>query len=65
MLKRAFSIIIPFERNVFPLFVSMNKFKLIGKVKGKGKGSAVTIYAWTGTEGSRTLRLPHLKKVGT
>jgi len=31
----------------------------------KGKGKASTLQAWTGHEGSRRLRLPHFKTVGT
>jgi hypothetical protein len=39
--------------------------KLIKSVKGKGKGKAISLHAWTGPEGSRTLRLPDFKTVGT
>jgi len=35
------------------------------KGKGKGKGKAIPLQAWTGPEGSRRLRLPDFKKVGT
>jgi hypothetical protein len=31
----------------------------------KGKGKATPLKAWTGPEGSRKLRLPDLKTVGT
>jgi hypothetical protein len=31
----------------------------------KGKGKAIPLQAWTGSEGSRRLRLPHFKTVGT
>jgi len=34
--------------------------KSLYKVKGKGKGAF-----WTGPEGSRNLRLPDFKKIGT
>jgi len=34
-----------------------------GKVKGKGK--AIPLKTWTGPEGSRRLRLPDFKTVGT
>jgi hypothetical protein len=33
--------------------------------KGKGKGKAVPSQTWTGPEGSRRLRLPDFKRVGT
>jgi hypothetical protein len=32
---------------------------------GKGKGKAIPLLALTGPEGSRSLRLPDFKKVGT
>jgi len=32
---------------------------------GKGKGKAIPLQAWTGSKGSRRLRLPDLKKIGT
>ena len=31
----------------------------------KGKGKAVPLQAWTGPEGSRKLRLPEFKTIGT
>jgi len=34
-------------------------------VKVKGKGKAIPLQVWTGPEGSRRLRLPDLKKIGT
>jgi hypothetical protein len=30
----------------------------LDKVKGKGKGKAIPLQAWTGPEGSRRLRIP-------
>ena len=33
--------------------------------KGKGKGKAIPVQAWTGPEGSRDLRLTDFKTVGT
>ena len=33
--------------------------------KGKGKGKAIPSQAWIGLEGSRGLRLPHFKTIGT
>ena len=35
------------------------------RVKDKGKGKAIPLQAWTGPEGSRRLRLPDFKTVGT
>ena len=34
-------------------------------IEGKGKGKAISLQAWTGPEGSRKLRLPDFKTVGT
>jgi hypothetical protein len=31
----------------------------------KGKAKAIPLQAWTGLEGSRRLRLPEFKKIGT
>jgi hypothetical protein len=36
-----------------------------GKGKGKGKVKAISLQALTGPEGSRRLRLPDFKTVGT
>jgi len=33
--------------------------------KGKGKGKTIPLQAWTGPEGSRRLRLPDFKTIGT
>jgi len=33
-------------------------------IKGKGKGKAIPLQAWTGPEGSRRLRLPDFKTIG-
>ena len=33
--------------------------------KGKGKGKAIPLQAWTGPEGSNRLRLPDFKTIGT
>jgi len=35
------------------------------KVRSIGKGKAIPLQAWTGPEGSRRLRLPDFKTVGT
>jgi len=32
---------------------------------GKGKGKAIPLQTWTGPEGSRRLRLPDFKTIGT
>jgi len=34
-------------------------------VKGKGKGKAIPLDAWTGPEGSRSLRFPDFKTIST
>jgi len=34
-------------------------------IKATGKGKAIPLQAWTGPEGSRRLRLPDFKTVGT
>jgi len=34
-------------------------------VKGKGKGKETPLQAWTGPEGSRRLRFPDFKTMGT
>jgi hypothetical protein len=33
--------------------------------RGKGKGKTIPLQAWTGPEGSRKLRLPNYKTIGT
>jgi hypothetical protein len=42
----------------------LTKGKICGK-KREGKGKAIPLQAWTGPEGSRRLRLPDFKTVGT
>jgi hypothetical protein len=37
----------------------------IGHLKGKSKGKAIPLQTWTGPEGSRRLRLPDFKTIGT
>jgi len=32
---------------------------------GKGKGKAIPLQTWTGPDGSRRLRLPDFKTIGT
>jgi len=34
-------------------------------IKGKGKGKAIPLQAWTGPEGSRRMRFPDFKTIGT
>ena len=34
-------------------------------IKGKGKGKAIPLQSWTVPEGSRRLRLPDFKTIGT
>jgi hypothetical protein len=52
------------------LYLSTGKFMYLGTkvniLNGvKGKGKAIPLQAWTGPEGSRRLRLPNFKTVGT
>jgi len=39
-------------------------FRMVA-VKGKGKGKAIPLQAWTGPEGSSRLRLTDFKTIGT
>jgi len=41
----------------------MHERKIKGKSKGKGK--TIPLQAWTGPEGSRMLRFPDFKTIGT
>jgi hypothetical protein len=43
------------DENCVPIYI----------VIGKGKGKAIPLHAWTGPLGSRRLRLPDLKTIGT
>jgi hypothetical protein len=43
----------------------MHVHKYEKKIKGKGKGKAVPLQAWSGPEGSRKLRFPRLHDNGT
>jgi hypothetical protein len=47
------------------LFVASNAVTEMKTYKGKGKGKAIPLQAWTGPEGSRRLRLPDFKTIGT
>jgi hypothetical protein len=49
----------------FSIASDKNAATLLGSSKGKGKGKAVPLQAWTGPEGSRRLRLPDFRTVGT
>ena len=53
-----------FERNEAAR-PSKSPEKLIGIGKGKGKGKAIPLQAETGPEGSRRLRFPDFKTIGT
>ena len=39
--------------------------KYVDQNKGKGKGKAIPLQAWTGPEGSKRLRFPDLKTLDT
>jgi hypothetical protein len=43
----------------------MPEYELYGSKLGKDKGKVIPLQAWTGPEGSRKLRLPDFKTVGT
>jgi hypothetical protein len=43
----------------------MHIFLILFVVKGKGKGKAIPLQAWTGPEGSRRVRFPDFKTIGT
>jgi len=43
--------------------VTLKTYMYMGK--GKSKGKAIPLQAWTGPEGSRRLRLPDFKTIGT
>jgi hypothetical protein len=45
--------------------IKHDKYVIRMNVKGKGKGKAISLQAWTDPEGSRMLRLPDLKKICT
>jgi hypothetical protein len=46
---------IHFSENTYSDFKNKNKAR---NIKGKGKGNAVPLQAWSGPEGSRKLRFP-------
>jgi hypothetical protein len=45
------------------LWVLRSQQKIDGRLEGKAK--AIPLQAWTGTEGSRRLRLTNFKTIGT
>jgi hypothetical protein len=48
------------------LFRGRNKYRdVVNTVIGLVKGKAIPLQAWTGSEGSRKLRFPDFKTVGT
>ena len=42
-----------------------NRVVVNSSIKGKGKGKAIPLQAWTGPEGYRRLRLPDFETIGT
>jgi len=44
--------------------MALGSTKSLTKIS-KGKGKAIPLQAWTGPEGSRRLRLPDFKIIGT
>ena len=49
-----------------PITIVTSRVSVFGYfVRGKGKGKAIPLQAWTGPEGSRKLRLPDFKTIGT
>jgi len=46
------------EENVRNYWITLRK-------RGKGKGKAIPLHAWTGPEGSGRLRLPDFKTIST
>jgi hypothetical protein len=44
---------------------NIGKIMFIHRDKGKGKGKAIPLQAWTGPEGSKRRRLPGFKTIGT
>jgi len=48
---------------LFYVFQHVKEFEKV--IRGKGKGKAIPLQAWTGPEGSRRLRPPDFKIFGT
>ena len=40
-------------------------FVCVATLNGEGKGKTISVYSWTGPEGSRRMRLPDFKAFGT
>jgi hypothetical protein len=55
---------IHFGRGYGPV-VNRPQNELINELINKGKGKAIPLQAWTGLTGSRRLRLPDFKTIGT
>ena len=45
--------------------LAQDNIKWQAVVNGKGKRKAIPLQAWTGPEGSKRLRLPDFKTIGT
>jgi len=52
-------------RTVQPVTSRYTDYAPRPNVEGKGKSKAIPLQAWTGPEGSRRLRLPDFKTIGT
>ena len=68
-LRHMFRLFLP--SSGMPLNTTVRSSVLVGLHKyfdhsaGKGKGNVIPLQAWTGPEGSRRLRLPDFKTIGT
>jgi len=52
--------------NLLPVSFSIEiQESLVNNVFGKGKGKTIPVQTWTGPEGSRRLRIPDFKTIGT
>jgi hypothetical protein len=49
----------------FKMYSNLAVTRRVLTVKPKGKGKAIQLQVWTGPEGSRKLRLPEFKTIGT
>jgi len=54
-----------FLTNPFPFYYALFTLYCIYLPLVKGKGKTIPLQAWTGPEGSRRLRLPDFKTIGT
>jgi len=48
-----------------PIIKKVQKVGIIPSAGEKGKVKEIPLQAWTGSETSRSLRLPHFKTIGT